>query len=115
MSSLEGIQMGLPSHPRIKSGGTPKPYARPSIDLAGPQAVRREWKQVPAGHVCKGDNVPGVGAVTGIDLTYLATEPPQTWVRIYGGAGNSTFLHVDQPVFCFTAAAEAAPAPARGD
>ena len=105
MSGIEGIQMGLPKHPRIRTG-MPREFSRPRIDLDGAKAVRRDWKQIPAGLIAEGDNVPGVGVVREVEelaAAHFAGTVYRT-VLLRGGEGNTKAFNADEPVFCFTAA-----------
>ncbi len=106
MNSLEGIQMGLPSHPRVRTR-MPKGFQRPSIDLDGKgRAVKRDWKQIRADQVLEGDNVPGIGVITEIERFEGNDIEGRYWqpVLLRGGVGNMKVFGHDDQIFCFTAA-----------
>ncbi len=105
MTSIEGIQMGLPKHPRIRTG-MPKAFSRPRIDLDGATTVKRDWKQIPAGQVAEGDTVPGVGVVREIEELHNVDYGGRGHriLLVRGGVGNTKAFGADEPVFCFTAA-----------
>ncbi len=97
MSELRGILTGLPNHPTIRRT-TPRRFQRPSADLT---PVKREWRQVPAGKIQPGDNVPGIGVVSTVTELGMLPGDRHTDLRVYGGEGNVKLLRSDEPVFCF--------------
>lgn len=98
--------MGLPSHPRVKGGGKPKPFQRPSVDLGGAPTAKREWRQIPASRIQEGDTVPGIGVVREVEALAIPTYKGRTYrpVIVRGGQGNAKAFDADAPIFCFTAA-----------
>lgn len=98
MSSIEGVRMGLPSHPTTRVVTKPQPFQRPSTTVTAP-TVKRAWRTVPAERIDIGDTVPGIGVITRHSY-HLNTNT----VTVYGGDDNSAAWPATEPVYAFTAA-----------
>lgn len=98
MNNIEGVQMGLPSHPSTRVVKKPQPYQRPRTTVSAP-TVKREWREVPAQQLAIGDTVPGIGTID--DMRVVGHH-----VSVAGGLGNTATWRLDQSVYAFTAAAD---------
>lgn len=96
MSEIQGVQMGLPTHPTIRRVTKPKPFQRPRAAVTQTE-VSRDWRTVPARQLTEGDTVPGIGTVT--DLKVVGHH-----IVVAGGLANSATWPLEQPIFAFTAA-----------
>lgn len=75
----------------------PKPFSRPSIELAAP-AVKREWQTIAAEDVNVGDTIPDFGLVANISHTVSGEG---TMVRLVSGHGRELVVPEDDCLQAF--------------
>ena len=94
----------MPDIPRIQRK-IPAPFQRPAISLdgAGHQDTRRDWRTVIAADLHTGDTVPGIGQLVRIERNFDADSDTPWTITVEGLHGTRCTYAGNTTVFAFTA------------
>jgi hypothetical protein len=109
--AIEGILTSPSQHnvPGVRKK-IPTPFSRPRIDLDGGKRVKREWQDVAAHQLRKGDTIAGFGTVAADPVEFIRTpklgqtEGDVDWrIRLYNVMGEYRDYHGQHRMFAFAA------------